>query len=565
MTKCNNFENIKYKLICMPFAIWIYILSLTPIISRDALKLHMALPKLWKDADFFYFQKFNAKIELSMLNLDYLYMILLKFCEWEGFPKILHASFLIFTGILIYRFIQEKYDEKFASLAFIITTTIPITQRLASEVYVDLGILFFSTVAIINFIRWVDSEFKSNKYFMISALGSGFAFGTKYNAMIFAVLMVLFVGFVYSKKIKKNLLPLKYMFFYSLIIGLSVSPWLFRNYMGSGNPLYPLFDSIFKSDIVFEKPFLEGGLLDLEFIRRKVEGESLLEVLLLPIRFFFTGKDHDFLQFDGKLNPMLILLLPILFFFRKKNDELVIKNKKGLLNYHKKILFYLFLITMLITVFKGARVRYMIYCLPPLIILNIDALYLLSKQKFKKLALVVITIYLGYNINYSINLFDRLDTYKYLTSEETKDEYLIRKLTQYKIYKYINMNTKKDAVIYDVLCGNRMYYVDREYICPPGNLNWTFFNATNRNSTEKDYYSILKNLPNTDSLKATHLLIKPNGYMSSFLEIYKDHKDSLNIENKQKLQNFINFINKQKPLIIQDGSVLYEIKYDDKE
>ena len=72
--------------------------------------------------------------------------------------------------------------------------------------------------------------------------------------------------------------------------------------------------------------------------------------------------------------------------------------------------------------------------------------------------------YIGYNVKYTFEIFNKLNTYKYITLRETRESYLRMELPLYTIYEFINKNTPQNAVIYDVLCGHRSYYVDREYI-----------------------------------------------------------------------------------------------------
>src|SRR2546422_9991108 len=79
-----------------------------------------------------------------------------------------------------------------------------------------------------------------------------------------------------------------------------------------------------------------------EFLFRRTSGESHLEIFLLPLRFFFTGEDNNFLQFDGKLNPMMLLLLPVLLIpvpQRKNRYDNISSDKLYLLIFSFFILF----------------------------------------------------------------------------------------------------------------------------------------------------------------------------------------------------------------------------------
>ncbi len=254
---------------------------------------------------------------------------------------------------------------------------------------------------------------------------------------------------------------------------LLASPWLIRNYyVSGGNPFYPLFHSIFPNSLNILVPLYQDEYN--EFLFRRASGESHLEIFLLPLRFFFTGEDNNFLQFDGKLNPMMLLLLPALFLplpQRKNRYDNTSSDKLYLLIFS---FFILFVSSQILS-----RTRYVIPIVPSLVILNVLAIDKLLN--FKNIYVIYFTFlltafYIGYNVKYTFEIFNKLNIYKYITLRETRESYLRRELPLYTIYEFINKNTPQNAVIYDVLCGHRSYYVDREYIYAQSDLDTYFYN-----------------------------------------------------------------------------------------
>src|SRR5207244_7330721 len=142
-----------------------------------------AIPKIWLKENIFHVDPFRV-YSFYPANMHLLYYFALKI-GYEFLPKIIHALFLIATAILLYRYVQHKTKNTILPvIAFVFLITIPINQRLASECYVDLGLLFFSTLSLVYFLYWKNSHFRWQKYFYISAIGSGIAFVIKYNVMI---------------------------------------------------------------------------------------------------------------------------------------------------------------------------------------------------------------------------------------------------------------------------------------------------------------------------------------------------------------------------------------------
>ena len=454
-------------LIIIPFVLIIFLLSLTPVIERDALIHHLALPKIWLKKGIFHVDSFRI-FAFYPSNIQVLYYLALKI-NLEFLPKFIHSSFLILTAILIYNYIKRNIDNKYFSiLAFILIITIPINQRLASESYVDLGLLFFSTLSLIYFLKWKNSRFDKKRYLYISAIGSGLAFGTKYNGISSLVIINLFVIFSYARESKENIKPIFYGLQFFIISFLLTSPWLIRNYYASGgNPFYPLFDSVLPNNLKITEPLYAADYSELLF--RRASGESHINILLLPFRLFFTGEDNNFLQFDGKLNPMMLLLLPVPFipFFEKKSRAFYSTNKQSNFSSDKKYILIFSFFILFTSMQNTIRIRYAIPIVASMVILNIIAIHRIlyfPKKIVVYIGYISIAFYLGYNISYTFEIFDRLSIYKYISFHETKKDYLKRKLYLYEMYEFINNKTPQYATIYDILCGKRSYYVDREYV-----------------------------------------------------------------------------------------------------
>ncbi|MBN2772025.1 MAG: glycosyltransferase family 39 protein [Spirochaetes bacterium] len=534
-------------------AIWIIWLSLTPIIDRDATRFHLPFAKLWAENGFLYFRKWFAYYDLNMLNLNYLYMLVFKFGLPDQLTKVIHASFLLAGGYLIFRYFKEKYGLNWGLLSFIMYITIPIHQRLASEVYVDLGLLFFSTFSIIYFIKWLESGLDKGKYLFLSALGTGTAFGTKYNAMIFAFFMTLFVGLVTAREKKDDKRAINNIVIYSALIIACASPWLLRNFINSGNPFFPLFNSVIPSDISMPKNLVEGGFG--EIMNRIVNGgESIFSLFMLPFRVFFQGADHDFLKFDGVLNPFMLLLLPFLYWPKNRLNA----DKRKLISYLLIAAAVIYLTTLYV---NDIRIRYFIPVYPIIFILDIEALKRLGQVrfKFKYSPHILSVLFLLYNLNYSVDYYRRYNLINYNPFlKSSKQEYLKIYLRNYEIITYINENIPENSVVYEAFTGGRSYYINRAVYSDTYPLDRYFIELARNGSPKEAYLDHLKNLPNSD-LSATHLLIRANNFIQTFYEINYDENDPDNVENAKNISGYIKFIQEMKFLKEKDGIYLFEL------
>ncbi|WP_186441213.1 ArnT family glycosyltransferase [Desulfamplus magnetovallimortis] len=272
------------------------------------------------------------------MNLDMLYMIAL-YAGSDIIPKFIHFTFALLTSWLIFSHLKKREIPTNLALAgSLLFITIPVIIKLSITAYVDLGLIFFSTASLISLLNWADNGFKI-KHIIISGISCGLAMGTKYNGLIIFMLMVLFIPWIYSKKInffkndlyKKDqkpafhyLAPINAMVIFSLAALILFSPWMIRNIIWKGNPLYPLYQNVFPSkndnvcpvekavsDMEENKPFKFGTLL----YRKMLYNESIVDIMMLPARIFFQGEDDNPALFDGRLTPLLFFL-PFFAFFK---------------------------------------------------------------------------------------------------------------------------------------------------------------------------------------------------------------------------------------------------------
>jgi 4-amino-4-deoxy-L-arabinose transferase-like glycosyltransferase len=322
-------SKIATSLLCIAisgFLIVEILLNLTPPISRDVLIHHLAIPKLWLMHRGFYEIPW-ADFSYYPMNVDLLYLIPLYFKN-DIIPKFIHFAFGFGIALLVYNYLKNRLSKEWGLLGFLIFFSTPVIVRLSTTAYVDLGMTFFATASILAFARWRDGTYKDTKWLVLSAVCMGLAAGSKYNAMIAWFFLNLMIVFYYSRDTENGLGALKSGVIFFAIALLIVSPWFIKNYILTGNPIYPLFDQVFRflhhagennADIVAA---LDSGWASNIFQRREIVfGESFLETLFIPIRMFFQGKDGSVQYFDGALNPILIIMLPFAFLNRELNRD----------------------------------------------------------------------------------------------------------------------------------------------------------------------------------------------------------------------------------------------------
>ncbi len=451
----------------------IIILSLVPPISRDALIHHLTVPKLYIEHGGIH-EIPDMVFSYYPMNLDLLYMVPLYFGN-DIIPKFIHFAFALLTAFFIFRYLQKRAGENYGILGSVLFLSVPIIIKLSTTVYVDLGLIFFSFASILYVIEWIESDFRW-KYLIISAIFCGLGLGTKYNGLIIVFLLTLFIPLFFSRfsqNRKNSLKPILFAFIFCVISVLVASPWMIRNYYWKKNPVYPLLTGVFNPKPKILKKSGEdqkkkSGKLGIFLYRKLVYNETPMEIALLPVRLFFSGKDNNPQYFDGALHPFL-LILPFFAFFNLKKDHERIRREK--------IIFLLFSLTLFAYTFFSTvlRARYFAPVIPPLVILSVwgtkniaDRLKNIKDINKRRIAFagagLLFLFFSGFTIRYIIQQFSYVKPFEYLSGKITKDEYIARHRPEYPAFMFINKNLPEDSVVLFFFIGNRGYYCRRKYI-----------------------------------------------------------------------------------------------------
>lgn len=485
----NLFETI-CKLAILSTVVSILLLSWVPPVSRDALTHHLAVPKLYlkhggmheiKDLDFSYYP----------MNLDLLYMIPL----WLGndiAPKMIHFTFAFFTMVLIYSYLRSRLNQTYALIGALFFLSLPVVVKLSITVYVDLGLVFFSTVAIFFLLKWKENTARIS-YLIACGVFCGLALGTKYNGLItfFILTLIIPIASIHDRG-NDNFAQVRAVghgFIFALVALIVFSPWMIRNYLWTANPLYPLFDGWF-NPAAKQASTAAWNHFD---VRRWVYGESWWEIMMIPLRIFFQGQDGDPRYFDGRLNPLLILLLPLAFLSFSKNSPAIRREKWILLVFSILFLFFVFFQT-------DMRVRWIAPIIPPMIILMVFGLrecvciaHSFHSMILKRVAFFIIFFVVaafgGMNVVYLGQQFDKVQPFQYLTGEIGRDRYIQKHRPEYAVIRFGNDHLPKESKIYCLFLGSRRYYSDNDLLFD----NDMFVQAVKDTATAAEMTSFFKN------------------------------------------------------------------------
>lgn len=277
----------KFLAVCIALLLFSTLLTaLSPPLRFDALTYHLVLPHLYLDAGRFFYLPQNIFWGMPQAGeMLYTWAIAL-----AGDPVAAVLGWAIgalaLAGLL--GFAQQKFDP---DTAWVAAAALVSGYTLASALswgYVDWLVLLFGVVWLVVLDVWVSD--RQTKYLLLAGVLAGLAFGAKYTAGILlpcGAVVLIYYGRQAPRQALLNLLR------YSLAAMLAAAPWLVKNLLATGNPLYPfLFPAGAMSELRLAlyqggKPF--GGWQDL---------------VLLPLRATFIGVEGG-PGYSASIGPLL--------------------------------------------------------------------------------------------------------------------------------------------------------------------------------------------------------------------------------------------------------------------
>ena len=565
------------SLLILALVTCILLLGSTPPVDRDALTHHLAVPKLYLKHGGIY-EIPNIVFSYYPMNLDLLYMIPLYFGN-DIFPKYIHFAFALLTALLIFTYVKNRTSIAYGLFGMLFFLSLPVIVKLSTTIYVDLGLIFFSTAALIFLLQWLENDSK-HRYLVFSAIFCGLCLGTKYNGLISFFLLTSFVPLYYIRVRRRHasgealkavqllssqfdakqesLRAIGYGALFAIIALVVFSPWMMRNYLWTKNPIYPLYGSVFSfkptapaSELVDQKTAgnreesaEENQSMTNFMVRRHVFQEPLWQILLIPVRIFFEGQDDNPKYFDGQLNPLL-LLLPILAFIRLGSAVVPVKRDDWiLLAFSVLFLLFAFFET-------DMRIRYIAPIIPPLVILSAHGLHrlislsqILPSNVLRKTVVIAgffsLAFLLSFNVAYVVEQFKSMRPQDYLLGKVSREQYIELCRPEYAVLQYANRHLPDNARILGLYLGNRSYYSDRDLF----HGDQLLLNTVKQASSPEEVLTRIRNMG------FTHIIINYN----KFLEWY-----GRNLTSAEQKRLALFFRDSVTLLLSHDGYQLFKI------
>lgn len=434
------------------------ILQAAPVTSRDALIHHLAVPKWWVAANSIFEIEWHSWSYYPML-IQQAYVEILRVLNPE-MCALYHGSYLLLLASAVAAFLysQTKVRE-IAVGGWFLVLGVPVLLRLATEPLVDLPLALYCSLATFLLVEWSNGRGGIGKICLIGVL-LGLACGVKYNGALIAFFVLLCFPLMSARSPRSVGSHLVAIIIAGIFCTALFFPWLARNLMWTGNPVYPLYSGLFGTS--GPASGVEGfGALEYRYLRY---GEEWWGFLLLPFRMMVMGRDGSPEFFDGMLHPFLLFVL--LAPFRKKIPSWVLYAGAVCLSYSYSALFL-----------SGARVRYLTPIVGLAGALALAGLkrfteFLPGKARFPVFSFAIVGSIL-FSTLYLWRLVEQEDAVNYALGREQKQDYLAKHVADYTAIQYVNAHVSREETVYLLLTGNRFFYYEPR-VYSGGHFSWSY-------------------------------------------------------------------------------------------
>lgn len=437
------FHKSKGLLERMGQAIFLISLSITflicflPEISNDALAHHLALPKRYLQMGQVAPVPYDFKSYQSIL-MNALYVIGLMFNSVSA-AKLFHWWTGVFLTFSLIIFINEHTNKRWISIFWgLLLWLTPTFMAQVSTTYVDIGVAFFLFLSFYLF--WQGLETKKIAVFFLSGVFLGFAANSKYSGLLGGLPFVVFLAYSIFKS-RFHLHYLKVLCSFGVGFCLFGGFLFIRNWMLTGNPLFPIFSSFV------------GVTVSSELTEALTHGlgppKSVISFLLIPWNYTFNLK---YVTLGEWLGPFYFLSLPfsVYGFF---------KNRLARFSCYF-VFFYL-----VGWFFMGPHERYLLPVLPVSLISSAIGLNQFFSQKSRKRWVWSFSWFSAFIILFlfSLSLYRFRFQYPAVIGVWNYRTYLETMERTYPIAEWVNQNLPLNAKIL-VTSEPRLFYFDREVI-----------------------------------------------------------------------------------------------------
>ncbi len=288
-----------------------FTIALLPPIDWDGLFYHLTAPKSYLAAG-----RIVGGVDIPHFSFPQLLEMVFALAiavRGDVTAKLMHFGFVFLLGGLVWLTARKVLRVKNSWLALLFLFSVPMVLTLASWAYNDLALAFFELAAVYFLVYSFQFSVFSRRALVLSGIFSGLAMGLKYTSAV----AIGTVGALLLWQLWRNRISLassiRAVATFALPALAVASPWYLKNWLFTGNPVYPfLFGGVFWDD--FRTAAYSGAGSGI--------GWNWATLTSLPVQLTLGIHDANFI--DGRTGLLFLAFLPLLltygmFRYRRKS------------------------------------------------------------------------------------------------------------------------------------------------------------------------------------------------------------------------------------------------------
>jgi len=409
-----------------------------PPLTYDGLEYHIGAPMQYIRDGRIHFLEENVYASFPAL-VEMLYLWGLVSVDML-MPKLIHAMLGLMSLYLIFVIGRDFFSRTAGWLGALFFAVYPGLFLLTTQIYIDLGVLFFGLLTVYVMFRWGKTPRQEKKFSLAIGFFVGCACACKYTAVLLWLLPVWILLNVILKMKKMSLKEygIHNGCFFVMVL-LAVMPWLIKNTVFSGNPVFPF---------LYEWLGGRGWTQELS---------DLFVTSHLPVKFDLNVLKTTWIR-NHQLNVLLIVFIPGLILEWKEKNLFSILT--GFLVLVMLILFHLW---------TKSLWRFFIIGTGLMALLSARGLCLMfthMKHRVIKIGLVlVVCMGVFYGVILNIVFLISQEAFGTIFGVEPPNTYLSRRLPHYPAIEYLNGLELEPSTEKILFVGeSRIFYIKQPII-----------------------------------------------------------------------------------------------------
>lgn len=260
--------------------------ALTPVWDYDALMYHLEIPRWYLEEERIRFHTETFRTGYPFL-VEMLFLIGLAF-ELDFFSKLISLTYATLLILSTYTFSIRFLSRNIAFIAIGIllgTPSIPTWATWASVDFAWAGYEFWSLYIVL---LWQPNNTNKEHYFpLLAGALSGFAISTKYLSIATLPIVGVIILWRLSRDSENTIWKgVKHLLVFCIFATIIASPWYIKNWVWTGNPIYPLIFGGIGWDPI------EAQVMN-DYLRSFGIGSGILDFLLIPYSVYANHRQFS--------------------------------------------------------------------------------------------------------------------------------------------------------------------------------------------------------------------------------------------------------------------------------